>query len=150
MTPRITNEEFVSRAKKKHGDKYDYTQSNYKGKDTPILITCPKHGQFRQRPANHWKGAGYQKCRGLVTNAAEFIEKASEVHGGKFSYEFVNYKNNNTKVTICCPAHGNFEQDPRSHLYGTGCRKCANEERRKNAPPEIKPRIYFRSNPSAW
>ena len=108
--------------------------SDYKGKDTPILIVCPKHGQFTQRPASHWKGAGCPKCRNQVTNTADFIEKASKVHNGKYGYEFVDYVNSEAKIVIRCPRHGKFEQRPDSHLQGTGCFKCASEERRKNAP----------------
>ena len=55
----------------------------------------------------------------------EFIRRAGEVHGGKFSYDDVEYVNNRTPVRIRCPAHGFFEQTPYKHLSGQGCPKCA-------------------------
>ena len=39
----------------------------------------------------------------------------------------VNYKNINTKITIICPIHGEFEQILWSHLQGQGCPKCGDE-----------------------
>lgn len=54
-----------------------------------------------------------------------FIKRCIEVHDGKYGYSKVNYKNNTTKVTITCPEHGDFNQSPKSHLRGHGCRKCA-------------------------
>lgn len=53
-----------------------------------------------------------------------FIEKSKKVHDDYFDYSLVFYKNNNTKIKIICPEHGVFEQLPRTHSSGTGCRKC--------------------------
>jgi very-short-patch-repair endonuclease len=53
-----------------------------------------------------------------------FVEKASKKHGGKYSYDNVNYINNYTKISITCKKHGPFEQTPNKHLNGRGCRKC--------------------------
>ena len=57
----------------------------------------------------------------------EFIERATEVHNGKYDYSKVEYKNAQTKVVIICPIHGEFWQSPNNHLHGHGCNKCANE-----------------------
>jgi hypothetical protein len=64
----------------------------------------------------------------------EFVEKAIEIHGGKYDYSKVVYKGNNkTPVEIIClkPKHGSFNQTPSNHLSGKGCKKCAIEERAK-------------------
>lgn len=59
-------------------------------------------------------------------NTEEFIEKAKEIHGDKYDYSKVNYKNQKNKVTIICPIHGKFEQSPDSHLNEKcGCSKCS-------------------------
>lgn len=55
----------------------------------------------------------------------EFIEKAREVHGNKYDYSKVDYQNQNKKVIIICPIHGEFEQNAGSHLQGRGCPKCS-------------------------
>ena len=55
----LTKQEFIKRARKIHGDKYDYTMSNYKNNKTPISITCKLCGRtFEQLPCNHLKGFG--------------------------------------------------------------------------------------------
>lgn len=59
----------------------------------------------------------------LTTN--EFIEKAKQLHSGKYDYSQTVYVNSRTKLTIVCPEHGEFEQLPSSHLQGNGCPKCA-------------------------
>ena len=53
-----------------------------------------------------------------------FIEKAKQIHGNKYDYSLVEYKNNKTKVKIICPIHGIFEQTPNCHLRLQGCPKC--------------------------
>lgn len=52
----------------------------------------------------------------------DFIKKANKVHQ-KYDYSLVNYKNSNTKVTIICPEHGEFQQFPLNHLK-SGCAAC--------------------------
>lgn len=54
----------------------------------------------------------------------QFIEDARKVHGNKYDYRGVEYINNQTKVTITCPEHGDFTQQPNNHLQGNGCVKC--------------------------
>lgn len=48
---------------KKHNNKYDYSQGEYIDMDTPIQIICPIHGPFYQKPKNHIRYAGCQKCK---------------------------------------------------------------------------------------
>ena len=57
-----------------------------------------------------------------------FIKKSKEAHGDKYDYSKVEYTNNHTKVCIICPEHGEFWQNPSSHLSGRGCPKCKNEK----------------------
>ena len=62
----------------------------------------------------------------------QWIEKAKAVHGDKYDYSKVVYKNNNTKVTIICPEHGEFEQRPAVHLKGHGCKMCGIDKATSN------------------
>ena len=51
---RITTDEFIERAKKVHGDKYDYSFADYKDMATKTKIKCKKCGRvFLQTPNNH-------------------------------------------------------------------------------------------------
>ena len=51
--PRMTTDEFIKRAKKVHGDKYDYSKVNYVKSSEKVEIICPKHGSFFQVANNH-------------------------------------------------------------------------------------------------
>jgi len=57
----------------------------------------------------------------------EFTKRANRKHNNLYDYSKVIYINARTKVIIICPIHGEFEQDPYSHLKGHGCSKCAFE-----------------------
>jgi hypothetical protein len=59
---KYSTEEFVSKARKIHGDKYGYQDVAYKSSTGKIIIECPFHGLFEQRPTNHLKGQGCPKC----------------------------------------------------------------------------------------
>ena len=58
----MTNEEFVVKARKKHGYKYGYDKVNYKGNGKKVMITCPIHGDFPQIASSHLNGQGCPKC----------------------------------------------------------------------------------------
>ena len=137
---KITKEEFIEKAKKVHGDKYDYSKVDYLGINEPVTIICSKHGEFSQKPFNHLNGCGCQECgkekiwdkRGRITTE-EFIKNAKLVHGNKYDYSKAVYKNNREKVCIIChkkrrdgTEHGEFWQKPNDHLCGKGCPNCRN------------------------
>lgn len=124
---------FIEQAKKVHGDKYDYSKVEYINEKTKVCIICPEHGEFWQKPEVHLMGCGCQKCckTGVKLNREKFIEKARAIHGDKYDYSKVIYKNAKTKVCIICKErdefgveHGEFWQTPDSHLRGGECPKC--------------------------
>ncbi len=54
--------EFISKSLHKHHNKYDYSKVDYKKWNTPVIIICRKHGEFRQTPNNHLSGSGCLSC----------------------------------------------------------------------------------------
>lgn len=137
MRKKRTTENFIEDAKKKHGDKYDYSKTDYNSKDEKgrIRIICPEHGEFWQTPDNHLKGKGCMKCsmkkkpQCLPVGKDAFVEKAKKIHGNKYDYSLVEYIDGLTEVDIICPVHGAFPQKPQNHLAGDGCQACAEEKR---------------------
>ena len=126
-----TTDSFVLKAKEKHGDQYDYSLVDYEGSNTNILVICPTHGQFSQRPTHHLSGHGCPKCHHSNTSARlakdqdEFIKQCSQVHGNKYDYSMVVYKGGQEKIQIICPEHGVFEQLAGNHLYKrVDCFEC--------------------------
>ena len=133
---KITTEIFIERAKQIHGDKYDYSQVEYKSMKTPVVIICPIHGKFYQTPENHLEGKGCSECaydklrEKLKYSTEEWIKIAKEKRGNKYDYSKVNYINAHTKVCIICPTHGEFWQTPHNHIsLNQECPKCARESR---------------------
>ena len=135
MPKRLTQEEFILKSKKLHGDKYDYSKVNYINNRTKICIICPEHGEFWMIPDSHLRKRGCPMCG---TRAAqmknrltqeEFIKRAKEIHKNKYDYTKSIYVNNDTKVCIICPEHGEFWQEPAAHVRGNGCPICANYKR---------------------
>lgn len=129
----ISSEEFIGKARKVHGDKYDYSRIKYKNAVTPIEILCKKHGVFWQKPTYHLCGNGCPKCgidivkAKLSSNTKEFIKKATNIFGNKYIYTDVNYINETTKVKIICPKHGEFWATPCNHIINkSGCPRCCN------------------------
>ena len=140
MSKKLTTEEFIEKAKKKYGNKYDYSDVEYVSAKTKIRITCPIHGKFELSPEKFLNNKyGCYQCS-IETRSSKrkiglnnFIKKAKEIHGDKYDYSKVVYVNNRTKVCIICPQHGEFWQTPDSHLRknSNGCDKCANSHKAK-------------------
>lgn len=63
-----------------------------------------------------------------VNKQEYFINKATDVHKGKYTYEKAAYTGTKNKVVVTCPIHGDFEQEAQAHLQGKGCTKCKNEK----------------------
>ena len=123
---RLTPFEFIERARQVHGDKYDYSNIRHVYSAEKVIIICPSHGEFQQRPSNHLRGQGCSACSGKrKKTTAQFVEEALQTHGNKYNYDKVEYINNEKKVVITCPIHGDFEQSPYKHLVGQGCSACS-------------------------
>lgn len=129
MPRRLTQEEFIRRAREKHGDKYDYSKVRYVNSSTPVTIVCPIHGDFEQRPDSHLQGKGCLRCGVDKTHQLKpfewFLKRAHEIHGDKYDYSQVKWGKVMDKITIVCPEHGPFEQTANGHLNSRqGCPKC--------------------------
>ena len=59
-----------------------------------------------------------------------FIDAAKKVHGDRYDYSNVVYKNQTTHVTIRCKEHGEFNQVPAYHIHSAaGCPACVSNDR---------------------
>lgn len=130
-TKKRTGAEFLLKAREVHGFRYDYSKAVYVNNSTKIWITCKKHGDFLQAPDAHLSGCGCPKCKAELTSirqtlpVEEFLRRAESIHGDKYDYSQIDYVNTHTKVKIICPDHGEFWQEPYSHIIQKqGCPKC--------------------------
>ena len=126
-------EQFIKRSKKIFGKRFDYSKAIYKDIKSDITLICPIHGEFDTNVDNHLASqisGGCKVCRyeavakSLSLSKKEFVIKAKEVWGNKWSYSNAKYISGNKKIAITCSEHGDFFQLPYSHLNGNGCPKC--------------------------
>lgn len=122
---------FVLKSNNIHNGKYDYSKSHYVDSHTKVCIVCPVHGDFFIRPYSHTNGKqGCPKCgvkkrpQCKPKSLEMFILDCNCVHGTKYDYSKVKYRNNHIKIEIVCPEHGSFWMRPNSHLHGQGCPIC--------------------------
>jgi very-short-patch-repair endonuclease len=127
---KLANEEFIEKAKKIHGDKYDYSKTKYVDAKTKVCIICPEHGEFFISPHNHLCGKKCIKCATIERSnkhrnkQEDVIDKAKIVHNNKYDYSKVKYNKMHEKVCIICPEHGEFWQSMANHVSGKGCPAC--------------------------
>ena len=133
------NEQFKADCIERFGDRYDLTRVVYEGYKSRITVSCNLHQCCFVVNAlaflNH--GSGCRKCtdmRDKIKDARPFsdqdptqifIQKAIGVHGDRYSYDNVEYVDCETKVSITCSEHGEFETTPTQHISRkSDCPKC--------------------------
>lgn len=128
----IRIDKFLTKAKLKHGDKFDYSLIKYVDQNIKIKLVCNTcKSIFEQSPKSHLQN-GCPFCANisrsnLHTKSQEAcIKDFKKVHGDRYDYSLVEYKNWKKKVIIICSIHGQFLQEPNVHRMGSNCPKCAN------------------------
>lgn len=69
---KLTTQEFIEKAKKVHGERYDYSKVEYKDAHSKVCIICPIHGEFWQKPNNHTNGQNCPMCRFASARTGDF------------------------------------------------------------------------------
>jgi len=125
-TQRLSKSDFIERSADVHNNKYDYSLVEYTTNAIEVVITCKRHGSFKQKPSNHMNGQGCPKCsKSSKLNTETFIVKAKAVHEGRYIYIKTSYVKSRESVTITCNIHGDFKIIPAHHLQGQGCQACS-------------------------
>lgn len=75
---------FIDKAIKVHGNKYDYSSTEYTGAKTKVKIICPKHGSFWQTPNDHLNGCGCRHCRTESTGWTDSKWKEQAARSNQF------------------------------------------------------------------
>lgn len=116
-----------------HADKYSYNNSVFVNARTPMLITCPVHGDFLQRPRDHKRGQGCEKCstiRRTDIRTRDITETVKKIHTvDKFEYPELNnqvaLKSHDYILTVCKKCGNTRQHRVCDILSGkAGCRIC--------------------------
>ena len=129
---------FAERAKAIHGNKFDYSQSQYNGLTKPIKIICKKHGWFSVYASSHLKGSGCRKCnkeagKYNAIKTEDFIARAKAVYGDRYDYSLAVYRGSKQHIKIICREHGVFEQSAGTHHLYEGCPDCSGKRKLTNS-----------------
>lgn len=103
---RKTLQEFINKAQEIHNNKYNYNNTNYINSYTKVIITCPIHGDFEQKPASHLQGIGCPKCN--ASKGEIIIKNFLESKQLKFQYQKgIKYKNLSIRVDFYLEINNN-------------------------------------------
>lgn len=70
----LSQEEFIARSAEVHDDKYSYDEVEYINSGLKVIIKCPQHGRFRQRPDQHlYVGSGCPNCTTIISKPHQTI-----------------------------------------------------------------------------
>lgn len=126
-------DQFIKKARKVHGDKFDYSLVEYTHSRKPVMISCsnPEHSPFSQTPYYHLRGRGCYKCNTEVTSGKrkakliDYAKKIDDLYDNRFDTSKVNALTRDEVVSVGCPIHGYFDIKVGNLLRGNGCKKCA-------------------------
>lgn len=147
MPRKLTKEDFIIKAKEIHGDKYDYSLTNYKGILQNIKIICPNHHIFEQKPDHHlYRKQGCASCLpNKKINQQEFLDRMDIIFGDTLLFTRSQYVNNSTGIIVTCPIHGEFSKIPSYLFNGDGCAKCRFDIRKANGETVRAPEVFFKN-----
>lgn len=105
---KLTTEEFISRSKEIHKDKYDYSKTTYVNKRTTVIIVCPIHGDFKQLAGHHLRGQGCPECGKQYAKMwrkgkfNDFVKESNKRFNEEYVFPFIKeeYENSHSKITI--------------------------------------------------
>lgn len=150
MSRLLTQQNFLDKAYKIHGSKYEYDESIYIDAKTYMNIKCPikNHGIFKQKPYAHLSGAGCPICgvENRRLSREDFIKKSKEIHGDIFIYDDMKYTNVRSKILLKCKNNHSFILSAKNHLIGQGCRECYDESLRYSDEKWISKAIEVHGN----
>ncbi len=118
---KLNTQEFISRAIKIHGDRYDYSKVLYINNYTKVDILCRKHGLFQQLPYDHCRGSGCPKCKIkhgerliclILENNNILYSREYKIEDSPYRYDF-----HITDTNILIEYDGQIHKNPPKH-YG--------------------------------
>lgn len=128
---KLTKEEFITRGKLVHNNKFNYSRVVYVNPTTPVIIICPIHGEYKQTPSAHLRSiAGCPKCSHIQGSKKIRGEKKplkllhgvgfnddNEIHSNK--YESIAYRKWRTMLARCY--NENYQKKQGTYI---GCSVC--------------------------
>lgn len=126
-TKRMTNNDFINKAIKIHGNNYDYSLIDYINYQSKVKIICPKHGIFEQSFTKHCirkqgcpickESKGEREIRNyLIENDIKFIPQ--HVFNGCKNIKFLPFDFYLTDYNTCIEYNGLQHYEPIKYFGG--------------------------------
>lgn len=93
------SEEWIQKATKVHGTKYDYSKVQYVNSKGKVTIICNKHGEFSQSPSEHLSGKGCAYCTHQSFHDKETLAFVNPSKANEWDYD-KNYPTTPADVLI--------------------------------------------------
>lgn len=129
MGKSISNEEFKRRVFEKINKEDLLIISEFKTLKDKLKVKT-KFGYHICTPQSLLNG-NVPTIRSALDPQDFYLRQVTEVHGDKYNYSGVVYKDAKSKVAIVCPKHGEFLQAANKHKDGSGCPKCITKKERR-------------------
>lgn len=142
---RMTTEGYIQSLPESHRNKFDYTNTTYRGCKEEIEFICPLHGKQTHKAGKH-KDSPYG-CRCCGNEAAQqkkrdkgkerFLNHCIKLYGDLYDFSGSDYYDMKTDLTFICKIHGPQVRKPRDMFKNTPCTECGKELRSSlNRRPE--------------
>ncbi|MFL7961015.1 hypothetical protein ACEI36_01995 [Pseudomonas kielensis] len=133
---RVLFPEFLTRARERHSDYYQYDEASYRGFNLDVTIICPEHGPFSQRAQRHAEGSDCKDCvsESLKLTEQDWRARIHDKFGSKLTVTIQTpWSGFATPTHAHCSVHDvHWSVKAQSLLVGNGCRECVRLQ--KNAP----------------
>jgi len=134
---KFTTSSFIEECNKVHNNFYNYSFTKYTTAHKKLIVTCPKHGNFKVEANSHRRGTICSKCSelNLITPEIKFWSMVNQNHiKTDYDYSKVKYVSGSSKIKIGCKIHGEFLQIAKIHAEGSKCPFCARNNFSLNLP----------------
>lgn len=129
----MTQKQFLNRARAKHGNKYDYSNTKYCGQKGKVTIRCKQcDAEFEQTGGSHLAGRGCNSCGVIRRGVASRIEvdelkrRLRAVKGSTLTTDFSDYVSMHDEISVDCrKCEARFNITPMLLLKGGLCQVCS-------------------------
>jgi len=133
MSRKNTLIDFINKSNVKHNNYFIYEKVSYVNNKIPVIIICPKHGEFIIRPDSHLHGQGCKKCgidkRSIlsVISIDVTLKRLYNIHKHSFIYcvDGNNIKREDSITAKCSICNFIFSRKLDTFLIkSVGCPSC--------------------------
>jgi len=115
----MSKEEFLKRAHKIYGDRFNYSLEQFNGLRSQITVVSKETGySFKISALRHLnlKDGGVNQ-KGSPLHLKEFLKRAHETHGDRFDYSVAEFNGIQSQVTVVIKETGDsFKISAKRHL----------------------------------